>query len=220
MGSQLPLKRGTAPFLTHVYCGQTAGWMKTPLGTEVELGPGHIVLNGDPAPPRERGTAATPLFSAHVCCGHGRASQLLMSSCTNRVVNTWNNLPNWVSSADTTKTFKTRLYKFWYKEDITYNFSAILQGTGSYSEFLCASRCKEWCCKVIRWSRHIGFACARKLPLRLRLYVTHFLTILSNYNGVTAYNCLRFTPTTAFLVFATKAVVGIKRRHMYAAPPL
>ena len=33
-----------------------------PLGMEVDLGPGHIVLDGDPAPP-ERGTAA-PLFSA------------------------------------------------------------------------------------------------------------------------------------------------------------
>ena len=29
---------------------------------------------------RERGTAA-PLFSAHVYCGHGRPSQLLLSSC-------------------------------------------------------------------------------------------------------------------------------------------
>ena len=49
MGSQLPPKRGRAPqFSVHVYCGQTAGWMKTPLGTEVDLAPGHIVL--DPAP--------------------------------------------------------------------------------------------------------------------------------------------------------------------------
>ena len=31
---------------------------------------------------RERGTAA-PLFSAHVYCGHGRPSQLLLSSCSN-----------------------------------------------------------------------------------------------------------------------------------------
>jgi len=29
-----------------------------PLGVEIELGPGHIVLNGDPAPPPERVTAA------------------------------------------------------------------------------------------------------------------------------------------------------------------
>jgi len=27
--------------------------MKTPLGTEVDLGPGHIVLDGDPAPLRK-----------------------------------------------------------------------------------------------------------------------------------------------------------------------
>jgi len=31
---------------------------------------------------RERGTAA-PFFSAHVYCGHGRPSQLLLSSCKN-----------------------------------------------------------------------------------------------------------------------------------------
>jgi len=30
---------------------------------------------------RERGTAAPPLFSAHVYCGHGRPPQLLLSSC-------------------------------------------------------------------------------------------------------------------------------------------
>jgi len=39
-----------------------------PLGTEVGCGPGHIVLDGDPAPPPKWGTAATHL-SAHVCCG-------------------------------------------------------------------------------------------------------------------------------------------------------
>ena len=38
-------------FSAHVYCGQTAGWIKIPLGTKVGLGPGHIVLHGDPAPP-------------------------------------------------------------------------------------------------------------------------------------------------------------------------
>ena len=51
----------------HVRCGQTAGWIKLPLGTEVGLIPRYIVLDGDPAPP-ERGTTA-PLFSAHVYCG-------------------------------------------------------------------------------------------------------------------------------------------------------
>jgi len=66
-------------FLAHVYCGETAGWIKTPLGTEVNLGPGHIVLDGVPGL-CERGTAA-PLFSVHVYCGHGRPYQLLLSSC-------------------------------------------------------------------------------------------------------------------------------------------
>jgi len=36
--------------------------------SQVGLGPGNIVLDGDPAPPKGRGTAA-PTFSAHVYCG-------------------------------------------------------------------------------------------------------------------------------------------------------
>jgi len=36
-GSQLPLKETSPQVLVHVYCGQTAGWMKTPLGAEVNL---------------------------------------------------------------------------------------------------------------------------------------------------------------------------------------
>jgi len=53
MWTQLPPEKGhTRPtqFLAYVYCGQMAGWMKTPLGTEVDLGPGHIVLDGVPPP--------------------------------------------------------------------------------------------------------------------------------------------------------------------------
>jgi len=53
-GPSYPQKKGrTHPtqFLAHVYCGQVAGWMKTPLGTEVDRGSGHIVLDGGvPAP--------------------------------------------------------------------------------------------------------------------------------------------------------------------------
>ena len=68
------------------YCGQTAGWIKMPLGTEVGLSPGDFVLDGDPPLPqnlgpghivldgvralRERGTAAPTVFSAYVYCGH------------------------------------------------------------------------------------------------------------------------------------------------------
>jgi len=44
-----------------------AGWIKMSLGVEVGLCPGHIVLDGDPAPP-EKGHSP-PQFSAHVYCG-------------------------------------------------------------------------------------------------------------------------------------------------------
>ena len=55
-------------FSAHVYCGQTARWIKMALGMEVGLGPGHIVLDGDTAPlPPKRGGASQ--FLAHVYCG-------------------------------------------------------------------------------------------------------------------------------------------------------
>ena len=125
-----PKKKGTVPpnIWPNVYCRQTAGWIKMPLGTEVglgpgdvvldgypappkrgtapcfrpmsivakrldgwgrhlvrktevDLGPGHIVLDGDPAPPPQKGHSS-PLFSADIYCGHGRTSQLLLSSCS------------------------------------------------------------------------------------------------------------------------------------------
>jgi len=46
---------------------------------------------------------------------------------SSRVVNKWNSLPNWVVSANTTNTFKARLDKFWYNQDIVYYFRAQLQ---------------------------------------------------------------------------------------------
>ena len=68
-GSSCPLpNRGIPPiFSAHVCCDQTAGWIKVPLGTGVGLGQGEIVLDGDPAPPKE---GHSPHFSAHVYCGH------------------------------------------------------------------------------------------------------------------------------------------------------
>ena len=52
--------------VTLVYCGQKVGWIKMPLGTvgtEVGLGPGDIVLDGNPVPlSTESGIAAPPLF--------------------------------------------------------------------------------------------------------------------------------------------------------------
>jgi len=40
--------------VTLVYCGQTVGWIKMKLGMQVGLGPGHIMLDVDPAPPPQR----------------------------------------------------------------------------------------------------------------------------------------------------------------------
>ena len=37
---------------------------------------------------------------------------------TNRIVDVWNCLPNWVVSADITNNFKTRLDKHWHNQDI------------------------------------------------------------------------------------------------------
>jgi len=37
------------------------------LGVQVGLGPGHFVLDGDPAPPPPKGYS--PQFLAHICCG-------------------------------------------------------------------------------------------------------------------------------------------------------
>jgi len=53
--------------VTLVYCGQAVGWIKMKFGVEAGLGPCHIVLDGDPAPPPQKGHS--PQFSAYVCCG-------------------------------------------------------------------------------------------------------------------------------------------------------
>jgi len=47
--------------VTLVCCGQTVGWIKMKLVVHVGLGPGHIVLDGDPA--------TLPQKGAHICCG-------------------------------------------------------------------------------------------------------------------------------------------------------
>jgi len=59
MGTQLPSrKKGTAPTqcLAHVCWGQMVEWIKMPLGIEVNLGIGDVVLDGVAAPPK-RSTA-------------------------------------------------------------------------------------------------------------------------------------------------------------------
>ena len=67
MGTQppFPKTRRSPQFSAHVYCGQTAEWIKMALGMEVGLGPVHIVLDGDTAPLPKKGSRAPnfrPIF--------------------------------------------------------------------------------------------------------------------------------------------------------------
>jgi len=71
MGTQpLPSKGAEPPpqFSAHFYCGQTAEYIKMPLGMDIGLIPGDFVLDGDPVPPPQKGSEA-PKFLAHVYCG-------------------------------------------------------------------------------------------------------------------------------------------------------
>jgi len=45
-----------------VYCGQTVGWINIKLGTQVRLGPGHTVLDGEPVPTPLKAGGASPNF--------------------------------------------------------------------------------------------------------------------------------------------------------------
>jgi len=73
-----PLSCLSCVSVTLAYCGQTVGWIKIPLGTEVGVGPGHIVLDGDTAPPTERGTTASlpPLFGPCLLWPNGRPTPI------------------------------------------------------------------------------------------------------------------------------------------------
>ena len=64
--------------MTLVYCGPTVGWIRMRIVTEVGLGPGHTVLDGDPALPHRKGHSSRPYVSAPLW-PNGRPSQL--SSC-------------------------------------------------------------------------------------------------------------------------------------------
>jgi len=80
MDPAAPRKKGTSTltqFLANVYCGEMAGWIKTPLGSKENLDAGHIVLDGVLAPAKGAQRPSRPLSFV----GHGRPSQLLLSSC-------------------------------------------------------------------------------------------------------------------------------------------
>ena len=48
--------------VTFVHCGQTVGRIKMKLAMQVGLGPGHTLLDGDPAPPSSKGHSPPPNF--------------------------------------------------------------------------------------------------------------------------------------------------------------
>jgi len=85
-GPSPPKKTGNTPISTHVYCDQTAGWVKMALGMKAGLGPGQIVLDGDPAPLPRKGGTAPPQFSTHVYSGqtvaHFSYCWLLLRTCS------------------------------------------------------------------------------------------------------------------------------------------
>ena len=51
-----------------------------PLGMEIDLGPGDIVLDGDPAAPKKR--RRTPIFGPCLLWPNVSPSQLLLSTCS------------------------------------------------------------------------------------------------------------------------------------------
>jgi len=72
MGTQPPSPKGWgggAPQSSfHVYCGQTAGWTKMVVNTEIGLSPGDCVTWG-PSPHMQKGAEPPPQISAHFYCG-------------------------------------------------------------------------------------------------------------------------------------------------------
>ena len=65
----LSVRLSVSPVCNVAVCGQMVGWIKMKLGTQVGQSPGHIVLDGDPAPSFPKGPQPFPQISAHMCCG-------------------------------------------------------------------------------------------------------------------------------------------------------
>ena len=60
-----PIGGRTPKFSAHVYCDQTAGWMKMVLGMVVGLSQGEFVLDGDPAL-TQKGQVPSPILRVEV----------------------------------------------------------------------------------------------------------------------------------------------------------
>jgi len=66
--SSFPQKRSEPPIFVPCLLCQTAVWIKMPLGTEVNLDPGDVVLDGVAAPPPPK-KGHSPQILVHVSCG-------------------------------------------------------------------------------------------------------------------------------------------------------
>ena len=62
--------------VTLLYCGQMVGWITIKLGMQVGLGPGHVVLDGNPAPLPQRGRKWSPqIFGPYLLWPNGWMDQ-------------------------------------------------------------------------------------------------------------------------------------------------
>jgi len=69
----------------------------------------------------------------------GNSGKLLVTRCiyelqknffTNRIINMWNSLPDYVVMSDTINTFKNRLDAHWKHRDFLFHYRATYNGTG------------------------------------------------------------------------------------------
>jgi len=90
------------------------------------------------------GTAAAPVMDIYDLKNTSRNDFKLNKICakyylrkyffTNMMVNIWNSLPNYVITADSVNSFKSRLHKFWKHQELMYNYKSELHGSGSQNE--------------------------------------------------------------------------------------
>jgi len=96
--------------------------MDQELGTKVGLGPGHIVLDGNPAPPKVE--KSPPQFSALVYCGetvahlsYCCATMLVLCPCTNKCIKFVSDIAVFVLKRDVKPTGQT--HRVVIGEDVT-----------------------------------------------------------------------------------------------------
>jgi len=70
---------------------------------------------------------------------HSFHSNLRKFYFTARVVNIWNSLPDYVVAVECVNTFKTRLDKYWKDQDVMYDWTSKITGTGDRSEYIIES---------------------------------------------------------------------------------